>query len=79
MELIAAGPQGPVALAYGAYLIDGGARLRCGLLLIKKDQPDEILTFTEPETKRELRVRLPEEAMAPKGNARFSFETLEVV
>lgn len=76
MEFIA--PTGAVYIA-GAYLTSGGTRLRCGLLLVKKDQPDTEITVTDPATNQELRVKLPEQGVKPAGNARFSFETLEVI
>lgn len=78
MELIATGPE-PVAYAYGAYLIDEGKRLRCGLLFVRKGNAQETLTLECPATQQQIRVRLPAQAVNPAGHARFRKETLEVL
>lgn len=79
MELIATTRPGPVAYAYGAYLTEGGTRLRCGLLFVDRGNPRRVVTFRCPETKQRIRVRLPKEAIQARGRLRFSRETLEVL
>lgn len=76
MELVAAGPE-PVAYAYGAYL--HGGRLRCGLLFVRRGQPDEPVTLRCPTTTQEFRVRLPKDAIQARRDVRFTKETLEVL
>lgn len=68
-----------VACAFGAYLVDGGTRLRCHLLLVNKGTTHKAVTLKNLETKERIRVRLPEKAIGQKGIARFSKEVLEVL
>lgn len=77
MELIAT--PDAVALAYGAYLHEGGTRLRCWLLLVQRGNPHEVVTLQCPTTKQEFRVRFPKQAVNAAGNARFSKEELEIL
>ncbi len=78
MELIAT-TRPPVACGYGAYLIKGGTRLRCGLLFVRKGTRQTTLTFRDPDTKQRIRVRLPKEAVNAKGHAKFDRIELEVL
>lgn len=68
-----------VACAFGAYLVDEGTRLRCGLLLVNKNNTHKIVTLKNLDTKERIRVRLPEKAVGQKGVVRFSKEVLEVL
>lgn len=81
MELISTSrrEKQPMALAYGAYLIDGGKRLRCGLLFVQRGNTRRSLTFRCPDTKQKIRVRLPALAINAKAHCRFSRLELEVV
>lgn len=78
MELIAT-TRPAVAYALGAYLINGGKRLRCDTLLVKAGNTRASVILRDPETKLRIRVRLPEGCQNLKGHARFLKETLEVI
>lgn len=78
MELIAT-TRPPVAYAYGAYPVQDGARLRCGLLFVKAGSQHRTLTLRDPESKQRFRVRLPDTAIKAKGTARFTRLELEVI
>lgn len=80
MELIATTRPEPVAYAYGAYLINGGTRLRCGLLFVRRGNRARTVTLKCPDTKQRIRVRLPALACQSLSKPlRFSRETLEVI
>lgn len=79
MHLIATTRPEPVALATGAYLIDGGTRLRCPLLLIEAGNKRREVTLRDLFTKERIRVRLPAEAIGQSEHLRFELETLEVI
>ena len=79
MELIATTRPEPVALAYGAYLIDGGTRLRCGLLFVQRGNTRRVVTLRQPGTNTRIRVRLPDQGVNNARHARFNRETLEVI
>lgn len=81
MILTASTPTGePVAFA-SAYLMPGGTRLRCPLLLIYAGtcQPGQPLTLKKDDTNEEITVKLPEWPASVRGHLRFDREELEVV
>lgn len=80
MELIAITRPEPVAYAYGAYLINEGRHLRCGLLFVQRGNKRRTVTLRCPDTKQRFRVRLPKLACSGLSkHLRFSRETLEVI
>ncbi len=80
MELIALTRPESAAYAYGAYLINGGTHLRCGLLFVQRGNRRRTVTLFCPDTKTRIRVRLPKLASSGLNkHLRFSRETLEVI